>query len=132
MVHVLSRVSRCQQIVKRHDTEEWKHCWAEHDVEHELEEVFHVVLAHTIIDPGAVMVHFEYAEAALTAVVGACRFPSLFAFALLTVLHVHVFALERGSHAFTDAAWVGKGRAQMAEVRQKAKAIEGEEVKEAL
>ena len=97
-----------------------------------MEEVFHVVLAHTIIDPGAVMVHFEYAEATLTAVVGACWFPSLFAFALVTVLHIHVFALEWWSQAFCDAARVGKSRAQMAEVGQKAKAIEGDKVKEAL
>jgi len=78
------------------------------------------------------MVHFEYAEAALTAVVGTCRFPGFFAFTLVTVLHIHVFALERWGHAFCDLAWVSKSCAQMAEVRQKAKAIEGDEVKEAL
>ena len=132
MVHVLAGVLRREQIVEGEDAEEGKRGRGEHDVEDELEEELHVALADAVVDPRAVVVHLEYAEAALAAVVRPRRFPRLAPRALLAILHLHEFALERRCHTIWDAAGVGEGRPQVRGVRKEAEAVEDEEVKEAL
>eukprot|EP00353_Schmidingerella_taraikaensis_P007241 CAMPEP_0185583266 /NCGR_PEP_ID=MMETSP0434-20130131/21414_1 /TAXON_ID=626734 ORGANISM="Favella taraikaensis, Strain Fe Narragansett Bay" /NCGR_SAMPLE_ID=MMETSP0434 /ASSEMBLY_ACC=CAM_ASM_000379 /LENGTH=124 /DNA_ID=CAMNT_0028202293 /DNA_START=874 /DNA_END=1248 /DNA_ORIENTATION=- len=87
-------------------------------------------MADAVIDPGAVVVHFEHAETALAAVVRAHRFPRLFPRALLAVLHFHVLALERRRHALRDPAWVRKCRPDVADIGHEAKAVENGTVDE--
>ena len=77
------------------------------------------------------MVHLEDAEAALTAMMRSHWLPSLLTQALLTVLHLHVLALEGWSHAFRDASGVGKGRTNVTNVRHETEAIEREAIEQA-
>ena len=131
MVHVEASVLACEQVVERHDAEEREYCRRNHDVEHELQKVLHVALAHTVVDPGAVMVHFENTEVALAAVMSPSRLPSFFTNTLCAVLDLIVLTLERWSEALRDPAWVGKCTSEVTDVGQEAEAIESNGVKKA-
>jgi len=73
-----------------------------------LEEVLHVFLAYTVVDPGAVVVHLEHAETAFAAVMGSLWLPGFFADTLFAVLNLQVLTLERRSHTLRDATRVCK------------------------
>lgn len=131
VVHVETSVLARQQVVERHDAEEGKDRGRKHDVQHELEEVLHVLLTDTVIHPRTVMVHFKDAETTLTAVVGPGRLPSFFTKALGAVFNLIVLALEGRSEAFRDATWVRKGSPQVAHIGHEAEAIESNSPEEA-
>lgn len=131
VVHVETSVLARQQVVERHDAEEGKDRGRKHDVQHELEEVLHVLLTDTVIHPRTVMVHFKDTETTLTAVVGPGRLPSFFTKALGAVFNLIVLALEGRSEAFRDATWVRKGSPQVAHIGHEAEAIESNSPEEA-
>ena len=99
-----------QQIIETQHAQERQSARCEHYVHNELEEVLHVAMANTVVDPWTVVVHLEDAEVALTAMVSTCRLPCFLAFALLTVFHLHEFAHEGRCHALFDASRVREGR----------------------
>jgi len=65
-------------------------------------------VTHTVIDPGAVVVHLKDALATLTTVVSSRRFPSFNLLALLAVLNFKFFRLKRCLEAEWDAARVSE------------------------
>jgi len=74
-----------------------------------LEEVLHVFLAYTVVDPGAMVVHLEHAETAFAAVMGSLWLPGFLADTLYAVLNLCVVLAQEGrSRAFRDATWVSK------------------------
>jgi len=129
--HVVTSVLTRQQIVKRQHHEQTQHGRGDANVNDELQEVLHVAVANTVVNPGAVVVHLVNTEATLAAVVSPLWFPSLFALALRTALYLHVLGLERRLHAFTDASWISKRGPQMANDGHETRAVEAEKVKEA-
>lgn len=131
MVHVEAGVLARQQVVERHDAEQRQDCRGKHNVKHELEEVLHVLLADTVVDPRTVVVHLKDTKTALSAVVGPRWLPRFFANALGAVFNFIVLALERWSHALRDASWVCEGGPKMADIRHKAEAIESDGPEEA-
>ena len=91
-----------------------------------MQEKFHVTLPDTVVDPRAMVVHFKNAETTLTAVMSSHRLPRLFAQALLTILHLHVLALKRRSHALGDATRVCKSCTDVADIGHQTEAVESE------
>ena len=79
------------QVIKAEEHHDDEHGGCKAGIEDELEEEFHVFSADTIIDPGAVMVHLEYAPAALAAVMRSLGLPVHLALsAVLDPLHRHI------------------------------------------
>lgn len=77
------------------------------------------------------MVHFEDAEVALAAVMCANRLPCLLTRAFLAVLCLKKLTLKRRRESLCYPARVRASGPQKADVRECAKAIEGEEVEHA-
>ena len=88
-------------------------------------------MANAVVDPGAVMVHFEDTDAALLTVMCAHWLPRLLPWALVTVFVFEVLALERRSQALLNATRVRAGNSQERNVGQSAEPIKRDEVEEA-
>jgi len=74
------------------------------------------------------MVHLEYAEATLFAVMGANWLPGLFSFALCAVLDLHKFTLEGCFHSFGHAAGVGNRASEVRDDSQYTKTVKKQSV----
>ena len=102
-----SCIVRGQQIVKGEEHCEGKNCARYAYVDQELQEVLHVAMTDTIVDPGTVVVHFEHAEATFATMVRPYWLPSFFVLALFTIFHLHVLTLERGLKTGLNLARIG-------------------------
>jgi len=78
------------------------------------------------------VVHFEDAEAALFAVVGADRLPGLFGGAFAAIFNLHKFALERRFHSLRHAARVSESSSEVGDDGGNTKTVENEAVSDAL
>ena len=90
------------------------------------------MLAHAIVNPRAMMVHFKHTEVALAAMVRTGRLPSFLPIALLAILDLHVLTLKGWLKTFRNASWVCKSRPKMADNSADTQAIKCDEVKETL
>ena len=75
-------------------------------VDQEQDEKFAIPKSNAVIDPGAVMVHLEDAEATFTAVVSPDWLPRFLPLTLRTVFVLAVLTLEWSHHALWDASRV--------------------------
>lgn len=85
----------------------------------------------TIIDPGAVMIHLEYTETTLTAVMSACWLPSLFIFTFLTAFCQIAIRCVRCLETSRYLARVSERSSQMRENSQSAQCVKSGEVPKA-
>ena len=104
---MVSCIVRCQQIVKGEEHSEGKNCARNANVDQELQEVLHVAMADTIVDPWTVVVHFEHTEATFATMVRPNRLPRFFVLALFTIFHLHELTLERGLKTWLNLARIG-------------------------
>lgn len=107
-VHVHFGAFAGEQVVEREEHQEGEIDAREADVDDELDEVLVVTLAHAVVNPGAVVVHLENAEATFLTVMGPDWFPCRLALALHAVPDLHELALEWCFHAFGHTTRISK------------------------
>ena len=83
-------------------------------------------MADTVVDPRAMMVHFEHAEATLSTVVGTSWLPSLLPTAtpLVTEHGLGELAVKRRLQSDFDSTWVGEGSTEVTDVGHETETIE--------
>ena len=96
----------CQQVVESKEHQDGEVSRGNANVDDELEEVLEVAHTDTVVDPRAVVVHPEDADATLPAVVGANWLPCFCSLTLFAVFDFHKLALKWRFHSFFDLTWV--------------------------
>ena len=94
----------CQQVVESKEHQDGEVGRGNANVNDKLEEVLEVARTDTVVNPRAVVIHPEDADAALSAVVSANRLPCFCSFTLFAVLDFHKLALKWRFHSFFDLA----------------------------
>ena len=122
MPHVLLWILWRKQEVKRKAHQQTKVDWRQENVNYKLHEVLVIFLPHAIIEPPAVVIHFEDTSFAFRAVVGSFWLPLVIAF--LTDIEPCSIHVVRQLNIVGNHSWICKRSSDVRQNRQVANRVE--------